>query len=181
MWVISCHMCVGLKTVLSQLSDRARGGAVPRGGHSVFWLCSVRFFRSSKNSVLKNWKPFGASKYQKPKPKLSVCSVRFIGGTEQHRNVYSSRWSLRACCSTCWQPLARVLCSCRWPMCCPPLLLLACMREEVRHLLAHAAVHLLAAAAAGPRDACAALGRSLGRPLAHALAHAPRRLLARAA
>ena len=29
MWVISCHMCVGLKTALSQLSDRARG-AVPR-------------------------------------------------------------------------------------------------------------------------------------------------------
>jgi len=55
------------------------------------------------------------------------------------------------------------------------------MREEVRHLLPHAAVHLLAAAAAGPRDACAVLGRSLGRPLAHELAHAPRRLLARAA
>jgi len=55
------------------------------------------------------------------------------------------------------------------------------MREEVRHLLAHAAMHLLAAAAAGPCDACAALGRSLGRRLAHALAQAPRRLLARAA
>ena len=83
-------------------------------------------------------------------------------------------------------PLAHVLPSapalaCMRPMCCPPFLLLACMREEVRHLLAHAAVHLLAAAAAGPRDACAALGRSLGRSLAHALALAPRRLVARAA